>query len=327
MTQSLVNRLAKDWKSFFALKKSKVVARCNIPKYKQKYNGLQFNKQTISKPYFEKGLLKTYLFSVNIPKFITFDMVQSVDLQVDTHNVVTLTLIYNEKEPKKISNTHNVIAGLDLGLSQLATITFNDFYQPISYSGKPILELSHNYARCLAKATYNNNVGLSHKLWSNRRRKMDHLMHIYSSQIVRDLLDRRVCKLIIGYNEGWKHEVNLGRRVNQKFYAIPHLDFINKLAYKLESVGILVERVEESYTSKSSFMDNDLLPVYGDRSVRFSGKRVQRGMYRHSGGYIHADVNGSYNILRKAGIDLSNVQEWLRGHTVIVPVGKSLHYN
>ena len=33
----------------------------------------------------------------------------------------------------------------------------------------------------------------------------------------------------------------------------------------------------------------------------FSGKRVKRGLYRAKGGRtLHADVNGSYNMLRKA---------------------------
>jgi transposase len=74
------------------------------------------------------------------------------------------------------------------------------------------------------------------------------------------------------------------------------------LTYKAQLVGIQVVVQEESYTSKASFLDGDPLPVYGDAGVsRFSGRRAQRGLYRTSiGRRIHADVNGSYTIGRKA---------------------------
>ena len=61
---------------------------------------------------------------------------------------------------------------------------------------------------------------------------------------------------------------------------------------------------EESYTSKASFLDADALPVYdpaNPQQYEFSGKRVARALYRAKEGRpIHADVNGSYNTLRKA---------------------------
>jgi transposase len=73
------------------------------------------------------------------------------------------------------------------------------------------------------------------------------------------------------------------------------------LAYKAELVGIQVIVTEESYTSKSSFLDADPLPVYGAAEIPpFSGTRVQRWLYRAANGRrINADVNGAYNIMRK----------------------------
>ena len=72
------------------------------------------------------------------------------------------------------------------------------------------------------------------------------------------------------------------------------------LVYKAQLVGIDVIITEESYTSKSSFLDNDPLPKYGEKKPKFSGKRVKRGLYRSGDGMlINADVNGSYNIIRK----------------------------
>jgi putative transposase len=77
------------------------------------------------------------------------------------------------------------------------------------------------------------------------------------------------------------------------------------LQYKAQLVGIRVLVREESYTSKASFLDLDLddIPTYDPERTekpRFSGKRETRGLYRASDGRrIHADVNGSYNTLRK----------------------------
>ena len=47
---------------------------------------------------------------------------------------------------------------------------------------------------------------------------------------------------------------------------------------------------------------NDYIPTYGvdDEKFNSSGKRIKRGLYRTSKGYIiNADVNGSLNIMRK----------------------------
>ena len=65
-------------------------------------------------------------------------------------------------------------------------------------------------------------------------------------------------------------------------------------------MGIEVILTEESYTSKSSFLDNDHLPKYGDKKPKFSGTRVKRGLYKSlSGRLINADVNGALNMIRK----------------------------
>ncbi|NEP76718.1 MAG: hypothetical protein F6K17_42620 [Okeania sp. SIO3C4] len=49
------------------------------------------------------------------------------------------------------------------------------------------------------------------------------------------------------------------------------------LSYQAKMVGINVILTEESYTSKASFIDNDLIRVYteGEKNhLTFSGKRI-----------------------------------------------------
>lgn len=95
----------------------------------------------------------------------------------------------------------------------------------------------------------------------------------------------------------------MGRCNNREFVSLPHKRIVDNLAYKLESLGINVILVEESYTSKASFIDNDALPVFSEDMKEkhvFSGKRKHRGLYvtKH-GQRINADLNAAYNIIRK----------------------------
>ena len=95
----------------------------------------------------------------------------------------------------------------------------------------------------------------------------------------------------------------MGKRNNQQFVQLPHARFIDQLIYKAQLVGIQVILQEESYTSVASFLDGDFMPTYGqvETDPVFSGRRPKRGIYRTGTGLrFNADVNGSYNILRKA---------------------------
>jgi len=87
----------------------------------------------------------------------------------------------------------------------------------------------------------------------------------------------------------------------------PNARLIEMLRYKSTLVGIKVVLTEESYTSQASFLDRDKIPVYDPKhaeKLRFSGKRVKRGLYRASDGrLINADINGAGNVIRKGAPD------------------------
>ncbi|PJE80445.1 hypothetical protein CI610_00580 [invertebrate metagenome] len=91
------------------------------------------------------------------------------------------------------------------------------------------------------------------------------------------------------------------RIYNQKFVFIPHSKLIEKIEYKAKEYGIKIVVREESYTSKASAIDLDLIPNFGDKTEKkFSGRRIKRGLYKSkSGQLINSDVNGGLNILRK----------------------------
>lgn len=127
-------------------------------------------------------------------------------------------------------------------------------------------------------------------------------MHKCSRLVVNHLVKNQIGTLVIGKNDGWKQESNMGKQNNQSFVSIAHARLIEMLQYKAQLVRIKVILTEESYTSKASFLDHDPIPVYGkkDKSIKFSGKRIKRGLYRSAQGIlINSDVNGSLNIGRK----------------------------
>ena len=111
----------------------------------------------------------------------------------------------------------------------------------------------------------------------------------------------------------------MGKKNNQNFVSIPYHKFISILKDKLSRYGIEVIIIDESYTSQASLLDLDSIPIYNkgnDSNYNFSGKRIKTKVY-HSfqHGYIHADVNGASNILRKHfsnafdNLDLSYLQQ------------------
>jgi putative transposase len=128
-------------------------------------------------------------------------------------------------------------------------------------------------------------------------------MHTISRCIINLLTAEGIGTLIIGKNPFWKQDSPMRRSDKQHFVQLPHARFIDMLCYKAKLVGIQVILQEESYTSKASFLDLDPIPTYGKEECEpaFSGRRVKRGMYKASDKRkINADVNGSYNIMRKA---------------------------
>jgi putative transposase len=139
---------------------------------------------------------------------------------------------------------------------------------------------------------------------TKRTRRIKHYLHTASKAILALLVKEGIGTLVVGKNHGWKQEAELGRVNHQHFVGLPHARFIAMLEYKAKLAGIRFILQEESYTSRASFLDGDAIPTYDPKQAgkdAFSGKRIKRGLYRAKAGRcLNADVNGSFNILRKA---------------------------
>ena len=100
----------------------------------------------------------------------------------------------------------------------------------------------------------------------------------------------------------------MGKKNNQNFVQIPTAKLKNRIKRLCEQYGINFVETEESYTSRASFLDTDELPKHGEKpdGWKASGKRIRRGMYKSSQGYlINADCNAAANIIRKVAMMLS----------------------
>jgi putative transposase len=89
------------------------------------------------------------------------------------------------------------------------------------------------------------------------------------------------------------------------------------IEYKAKLNGIETMIVTEEYTSKCSFIDNEKLCKHDE----YCGDRIKRGLFRSKDGYlINADINGAFNILRKAvpKFSVNTLKNGIEG-TVVYP--------
>ena len=181
------------------------------------------------------------------------------------------------------------VCTIDLGLNNLATLT-SDQHKPILVNGRIVKSINQWFNK------HPNKKNSRKRYW-----RLENYFHHVSKMTVANCVKYGIGTIIIGKNDGWKFEMNLGKKTNQNFQYVPFLKLMQKIKYKAELAGIDVTFTEEAYTSKASFYDRDPLPKYEKGvSHTFSGRRVKRGLYRSADGrVINADVNGSANIGRK----------------------------
>jgi putative transposase len=291
---------------------SKFKSRPKLPKYLDTINGrfiTSYTNQAISKKVFIKSN-KILLSKTNIEiytKITNFNQINCVRIIPKIGHYV-IEIVYTVSDTIKLNDNNRYIS-IDLGVNNLATITSNvNGIKPIIINGKPLKSINQYYNKKLAHYTSilkkHNNKKTSkriNKLHLKRKNKIDNYLHKSSKYINNLCKENEINTIIIGKNDSWKQNVNIGKINNQNFINIPHSRFICMNTYKSEISGINIITKDESYTSKASFLDLDYIPNYGDKNIsEFSGKRIKRGLYKtNKGNLINSDVNGSYNILRK----------------------------
>lgn len=324
IVQNIVDKLKNDWTSYWKLlkmKKTKTYDKpINIPRYKKKYNLVEYNNQVISKKKLKLGYVGTDKMSTGIKIAKRHKDLDCKCFRIyHKNNKFFCELIY-EKEVEQVEKNDRV-AGIDIGLENLFTLAFNYNEKGISIKGDKLKAINQYFNKIKAnlqsllpqKQYVSKKINL---LLFKRAEQLRNYIGYYANKLIKLLREEKISKLVVGYNKGWKQEVNIGKVNNQNFVSIAFRKILDILKYKLEDNGIEYIEQEESYTSKASYLDNDDIPIYKENNITeylFSGKRIKRGLYKSKENkLINADLNGALNILKKAGIKFIEPLEYLK---------------
>lgn len=305
VSNQILRMLDDNFKSFFALLKMKQSGSYDksirIPRYldKQGRTVAIFPKDAISKKSLKKGIIKLSSLSIEIPTKVTESNIVEVRiLPRNNHHVVEVVYKVDEVESKSDNGRY---ASIDLGLNNLATVGSN-VVKPFIINGKPLKSINQywNKEKSRLQSLLKGDKKTSKRIESitnKRNNKVKDYLHKSSRLLVNFLVSNDISTLVIGYNEEWKQNINIGKRNNQSFVNMPFYTFIQQLEYKCKLEGINIILTEESYTSKCSFLDNESV----EKHENYLGKRIKRGLFRSAKNrIINADLNGSLNILKKA---------------------------
>ncbi|BAZ22707.1 hypothetical protein NIES4073_35940 [Kalymmatonema gypsitolerans NIES-4073] len=318
VAQLVLKQNADAWSAYFKaieayeLDPKKFTGKPAPPNYIDGRNIVKFNYQAIGKKEFKNGYIVPSMSRIKIPvkPGLKFEDLCEVRIAPKTGCFV-IEVVYNIPDLTEFfcSLNPDLVASIDIGLDNLAMIVFSDpTIQPIAVNGKPLKSANQFYNKQLARfrGFLPNSRGTSSRIQNivrNRNNFVESYLHQSTKMIVDELIKQGVRLVAIGKNEQWKTSLNIGKRNNQAFTQVPHAKFIEMLTYKLEKVGITVKVGEESYTSKASLIDWDIIPTFDPNNKikhTFSGKRVERAWYVSKDGFrIQADVNGAFNIGRK----------------------------
>ena len=297
-----VDRTMKSW--FAALKSykkdpSKFRGKPRIPSYKKKDELNCLTYTNIDARLKKDGTINLRR-DIKLPIHTNLKNFQQIRLVPKT-GYVQVEIIYNKEiTDSNLDKTRAI--GIDLGLNNLMAITSNIGNISNLVNGRPLKSINQYYNKRKAYLTSLLEKG---KLKSSKRLrrlemkrtcKITDYLHKTSRRIVELMERNNIGTCFIGHNKDWKQEVEMGKRNNQNFVSIPYSLLINMLRYKIEEKGGVLVELNEAYTSKCSFLDNEEICKHES----YKGKRIRRGLFLSSDKKaLNADINGSLNILKR----------------------------
>jgi putative transposase len=302
--QQVLKQVDRNFKSFFnAIKTwkndpSKFQGMPKPPHYKRK-NGRNLVYFTSLQCRLKDGfvLLTQKMERLGFPKIkTTLKSVKGVRI-VPFGDRYNIELIY-DYEPRDLHLNENNVLGIDLGLNNIVTASDNIGNKPLIIKGGVIKSINQFYNKQLAKyksasKICNNNEVTKRILKFHRKRnnKIRDFFHKTSRKVVNYCISNDIGTIVIGYNEGWKQGISIGKRSNQNFVSVPFLKLVQQIEYKSEMVGIKVVRITEEYTSQTC----------SSCGVVRKSNRKYRGLYvcKDCGVVLNADVNASKNMIQK----------------------------
>ena len=327
MAQQILKEVDESFKSFFALlklaKNGQYNGKIKLPNYLDKdgfttlvIGFVRLKDDMLIVPY-SNSFKKTHQeVKVKLPSVLKDKKIKEIRIIPKQHSrYFEIQYTYEVKEIQRELNKNNVL-GIDLGIDNLCTCVTNTGASFI-IDGRKLKSINQYYNKINAKLqSIKDKQKIERTTLRQKRitRKRNNRINDYLSKAARTIvnycLNNDIGKLVLGYNEDFQRNSNIGSINNQNFVNIPYGKLRDKLIYLCKLYGIEFKLQEESYTSKASFFDGDEIPIYDKENLQeyiFSGKRIKRGLYQTSTGkLINADCNGALNILRKSKVvDLS----------------------
>ena len=310
--QQILRLLDKNWKAFmvsikdWSKHKEKYSGRPKLPNYLKKNSNYililtnqncQLKNGKIHFPKVFQGFTIKPKFTGK-ENFVSFQQVRLIPHK----NRIVAEVVYN-MEILEIKADNQRYIGIDIGVNNLATVCNSICDKAFIINGKPLKSINQYYNKRIShyreitkrmnKADYSKRMD---RLTEKRNSKIDDYLHKASRYIINYCLKNDIHTIVIGKNKEWKRNSKLSKRVNQNFVQIPFARLIEMIRYKAEEKGIAVILTEESYTSGTSFIDNEPPTKENYNKAR----RIHRGLFVSNKGIkINADLNGAYQILRK----------------------------
>ena len=325
MAQQILKEVDGSFKSFFGLielaKKGNYSFKdCRLPRYlpKDGYTTLiigfvRVNGNKLLLP-FSNNYRKTHqAIEITIPPILVDKKIKEIRIKPKANaRFFEIQYIYEVECMQRNLNKNNALA-LDLGINNLVTAVSSEGHSFI-IDGRKLKSINQWYNKRNArlqsikdKQTYGKQRTNRQKaITRDRNNKVNDYMNKAARKVIDYCITNNIGTLVVGYNETFQRNSNIGTQNNQNFVNIPFGQLRSKLEYLCELNSITFVKQEESYTSKASFWDKDEMPIYNvDNSKEnlFSGKRIKRGLYQSKEGItLNADINGALNILRKSKV-------------------------
>ena len=328
MAQQILKEVDGSFKSFFGLLKLAKNGQYNfkdikLPKYLAKdgfttlvIGFVRLKDDILIVPY-SNSFKKTHQeVKIKLPLVLKDKKIKEIRIIPKQHSrYFEIQYTYEVEEVQRELNENNAL-GIDLGINNLCACVTNTGASFI-IDGRKLKSINQYYNKTNAKLqSIKDKQKIEHITLRQKRiaRKRNNCINDYLSKAARIIinycLNNDIGKIVLGYNEDFQRNSNIGSINNQNFVNIPYGKLRDKLIYLCKLYGIEFKLQEESYTSKASFFDGDEIPIHDKENPQeyvFSGKRIKRGLYQTSKGcQLNADCNGALNILRKSKVvDLS----------------------
>ncbi|OKH41546.1 RNA-guided endonuclease InsQ/TnpB family protein, partial [Scytonema sp. HK-05] len=330
VAQQCLTTVAESFKSYIGLlkgiKKGTVDQHPKMPGYRK--GGLALVTYPKADVKLKNGLLRFPLgskvkawfrldaFYLPMPSNLKFADIKEFRI-VPRNKCFYIEYVYKQLDIAVINLDQSKVLGIDHGVNNWLTCVSNVATSFI-IDGKHLKSMNQWFNKQVSTIKEGKPQGFWNKklahITEKRNRQVRDAVNKAARLVINHCLDNKIGTVVFGWNKGQKDGADMGKKNNQKFVQVPTARLKDRIAQLCEQYGIQFVETEESYTSKASFLDNDMLPKYGEKPERWqsSGMRVKRGLFRTANNFfLNADANGAANILRKVaiklGLDLSGI--------------------